>query len=132
MLKFIKRFKEWLTVKSRLDHRYHEPPMFNEREIWWCSIGENIGVEISGKGDLFFRPILIVKKLDRFSYLGVPLTTTKREGDRYHSFFLEDVPNTIIISQIRHMDYRRMYSLISTLPTNDFVQVQMKIIALFS
>jgi hypothetical protein len=36
--------------------------LFKEGDIWWCSIGMNVGVEIFGKGKYFARPVIIFKK----------------------------------------------------------------------
>lgn len=32
---------------------------FNEREIWFIRLGQNIGFEQNGKGEQFMRPTLI-------------------------------------------------------------------------
>ena len=38
---------------------------FKERDIFWVSIGQNIGYEQNGKSDIFSRPVLIlVLKMD--------------------------------------------------------------------
>ena len=47
-------------------------------------MGQNIGFEQNGKGKEFIRPVLIYKKLTKDMFIGIPLTTTNREG----SFFL--------------------------------------------
>ena len=49
-------------------------PTFKEGKLWWCSIGMNIGVESTGKGERFTRPI-ILKKFNTNSFIGIPLTT---------------------------------------------------------
>lgn len=64
---FIKNFIDWFQLKIRIDTHEHKPPFFKDGEIWWCSIGENIGGEISGKGTYFRRPVLVLRKLDAFS-----------------------------------------------------------------
>lgn len=45
----MKRFLKWIGLKEKLDSIQIKPPFFKEGEIWWCRIGENIGVEINGK-----------------------------------------------------------------------------------
>lgn len=60
-----KDFDNWTQIKKGLDTE-HKIPFFNEREIWWCSLGVNIGYEIYGKGYVFSRPVLILKKIKRF------------------------------------------------------------------
>ncbi len=58
-----KDFEKWHKVKSRTQERC-SPPSFEEREIWWCSIGANVGVEEDGKSTLFSRPVLIIRKFN--------------------------------------------------------------------
>ena len=71
----IKQFLEWIGLKEKLHAQNYEPPLFKENEIWWCYVGENVGVEINGKSRNFSRPILIFKKYDKYSFLGLPLST---------------------------------------------------------
>ena len=40
-------------------HKRKTAPRFKEREVWWCKIGLNVGVEQDGKGNNYTRPILI-------------------------------------------------------------------------
>ena len=51
-----KYFDKWNEVKKELDSflRLHR---VKEDEVYWCSLGENIGDEESGKGDRHRRPI---------------------------------------------------------------------------
>ena len=51
-----KRLEEWIGVKSGL-HFHNSLPRISEGDIWWCSCGENVGVEINGKSKLFSRPV---------------------------------------------------------------------------
>ena len=48
--------------------------LFKEGEVWWCSVGLNVGEEEFGKGERFVRPVLIFKKFTQNSFLGIPLT----------------------------------------------------------
>ena len=80
---FIKDFVKWFLVKTNIDSRIYNPPLFKEGQIWWCSIGENVGGEISGKGEYFRRPVLIIRKLDRFSFIGLPITSQIKTGSWY-------------------------------------------------
>ncbi len=43
-----KDFPGWHRQKEQL-HAQHHTPTFQEREIWWCSVGVNIGHEMDGK-----------------------------------------------------------------------------------
>ena len=61
----LKRFLEWIGLKEKLHHTEHQPPLFKEGEVWWCYIGENVGVEVNGKGKQFTRPALILNGYGR-------------------------------------------------------------------
>jgi hypothetical protein len=54
-----KDFPGWHRQKEQL-HAQHHTPTFQEREIWWCSVGVNIGHEMDGKNQFYNRPVLMV------------------------------------------------------------------------
>lgn len=54
----IKWFDEWMGVKEKL-HYEARLPSIREGQIWWCSFGENVGIEINGKNETFSRPVFI-------------------------------------------------------------------------
>jgi len=59
---YIKRFDEWIKQKKKLDsHDSTDSLYVKEREVWWISIGVNVGAEIDGKNELFERPVLIFR-----------------------------------------------------------------------
>jgi mRNA interferase MazF len=57
----MEKFDQWNTVKQNT-HQKKERVFFHEREIWFLSIGQNIGFEQNGKGSNFLRPVLILKQ----------------------------------------------------------------------
>lgn len=77
-----KDFIGWSNLKEKLDHAVSQPTI-SEREIWWCSIGVNIGDEEDGKKNLYNRPILIVKKFNARLFWGVALGTKIKEDKNY-------------------------------------------------
>ena len=68
-----KDFPGWHRHKEQL-HAQHHTPTFQEREIWWCSVGVNVGHEMDGKNQFYNRPVLIVRKFNPHIFFGVPLT----------------------------------------------------------
>ena len=86
----------------------HEPPLFKEGEVWWCSIGENIGVEINGKSKDFTRPVLIFKRYNKHSFLGLPLSTSNKTGSWYVSVYFLGISQVVVLCQSRVFDYRRL------------------------
>lgn len=108
MEKIVKQFLRWIGFKEKLHNQRHEPPLFKEGEIWWCYVGENIGVEVNGKGEQFTRPIFIFRKYDRYSFLGLPLTTKQKKGSWYVGIHFKEVSQNIVLVQGRVFDYRRL------------------------
>jgi mRNA interferase MazF len=59
----VNRFFEWIGLKEKLHRSDHKPPFVSERDLWWTSLGENVGSEVNGKSGRFSRPVLIMRKL---------------------------------------------------------------------
>ncbi len=51
-----KRFNEWIELKKTLHNKEVKPPFVSEGDMWWMSLGENVGSEINGKSDVFRYP----------------------------------------------------------------------------
>ncbi len=115
----IKRFLEWIKRKEKLDKGVYNSPMFKEGEIWWCSVGENVGVEVNGKSDDFTRPVLIFKKLSREGFLGIPMTTQQKEGSWYVNVRQSGKNVIVILSQIRILSSKRLHIKIGELDDED-------------
>ena len=116
----MKRFLEWIGLKENLHNRSHKPPFVSERDIWWISFGENVGSEMNGKSDRFTRPALILKKLAHGFYLVAPTTTQPHKGSWYAKVSLSGVDEYVCLNQIRVADYRRVYSKLGQIDTDDF------------
>jgi hypothetical protein len=52
-----KDFDRWNERKKRID-RHDDEILFHEREIWWSSLGVNVGSEQDGIAANFERPVL--------------------------------------------------------------------------
>ena len=120
----LKRFLEWIGLKEKLHNMVAEPPLVRERDLWWVSLGENIGSEIHGKGRLFSRPGLIIKKLSRGFYLIAPTTSQKKRGTWYVPVKQEGKEMFVCLHQIRTIDYRRLSSRLGVLDEEDFKRVK--------
>lgn len=113
-----KHFDEWNRVKKDR-HNSSRVPVIKDGEIWWCAIGENIGVEINGKNESFSRPILVLKKLSRFGFMGIPLTSQEHKGDWYVSFIFRNRKQTAVLAQARVVSTSRLYKKIGMVPNSD-------------
>jgi mRNA interferase MazF len=70
-----KDFIKWNEVKEGVNSLDPSNIYFNEREIWWCYLGLNVGIEEDGKGENFMRPVLIINKFSRRLCWVIPLST---------------------------------------------------------
>ena len=79
------KFFEWTKLKIRI-HVSNRIIYFKEREIWWSSLGLNIGYEEDGKNIMFERPVLILKKFNHDFLWALPLTSRHKKGKYYYQF----------------------------------------------
>lgn len=77
-----KDFNEWNKLKQDLDARGMHT-FVHPREIWWCSLGINVGAEINGKNENFERPVIVIKVYSRETLLVLPVTS-KQKDDKFH------------------------------------------------
>ena len=107
-----KRFDIWMPLKANINNSAISKPRIGYREgdVFWLSIGVNIGNEQDGKGGLFARPVLVVKGFNRNIFWGVPLTSQPKVGKYYYSFILPGQINTstALLSQLRLLDTARI------------------------
>src|SRR3989344_6616951 len=103
-----KDYTIWQKLKTFL-HNEKPRVYFHEREIWWCSLGANIGFEQDGKGLDFARPVLIIRVFSKEVFIGVPLTTKLKDGKYYYPISTGDgFERRVILSQIRLLDSKRL------------------------
>ncbi len=98
-------------------------PLFSEREIWFASLGTNIGFEQDG-GNGFLRPVLVFKKFNNDICLGIPITKGFRTGKYYFPIQVREKQNSLLLSQIRLLDTKRFNYKIDTLPKEEFERVK--------
>ena len=102
-----KDFIKWHKKKAWL-HESKERPYFHEGEVWFCAYGLNIGFEQDGSGDAYLRPILVVRKFNSHIFWGVPLTKILKEGMYYLQVSVQGELRTVILSQLRLVDSKRL------------------------
>jgi len=113
-----KDFNGWIKIKKKL-HWEGLLRSFNEGEIWWCRIGENVGSEICGKGKDFLRPVLIIHKLSKYNFIGVPLTSSRHTGSWYIEFIFKGKEEYAVIAQIENISVKRLHYKMGEVPEPD-------------
>ena len=124
-------FNKWNEVKKTTNNE-DKKVFFKERDIFWMKVGENIGHEQNGKGDKFQRPVLIVKKYTRDMFLGVPLTSTVRDGSFYFQFKLDEKISTALLVQHKLFSSKRFMRKIGKIDDENFKKLKEKLIELIS
>lgn len=128
----MKSFFEWIGIKQKLDNYEYQPPLTTEGDLWWCAIGENVGIEVDGKSHDFTRPVVILKKFGRLGFMALPTTTREREGSWYVGFSHQGIKEIAVLSQARVLSYKRLHSKMGTLDDEDFKKVKEAFLRLFS
>jgi len=108
-----KDIEEWSILKKNINMT-KQRPYFREREIWWCSVGINVGSEQNGKGNNFARPVLIYQKIKNNLFIGIPITSVLKEDEMNLSFYFEYELHTMLIFQIKCFDSKRLLKKMGT------------------
>ena len=111
-------FDLWNVEKKRLDN-VDAIRSIKVREIWWVGVGKNVGMEINGKNVQFTRPVLIIKKLSKYSFVGVPLTSQEHHGSWYASFVFKDKVQYAALHQVRSYSVKRLHKRMGQIPQSD-------------
>jgi mRNA interferase MazF len=132
----MKDFDKWNEVKKNTDLDTRKIGL-KPREIFWAKLGENVGFEQNGKGENFARPVIVVRKLTSELFLGIPLTSTIKEGNYFHPFEYTNhsngtVQNTALILQIKVFSIRRLMNKTGMVREEDFEAIIEKSKGLFS
>jgi mRNA interferase MazF len=115
-----KDFWKWHTKKEQIEEA-EGTALFQEREVWWCTLGTNIGYEQDGSSEQFTRPVVVLSKFNLDACLIVPLTAKPKKGKYY--FSVGDVSGrtaVAVLSQIRFVDRKRLAVKIATMEQDTF------------
>ncbi len=117
-------FDEWNSLKKKIYRRGRV--FFDKGEIWYASLGKNIGDEEDGKNEYFERPILVIRKFNQSIFLAIPLTSQEKEGRFYHN--LEGFNGSVVIlSQVRLLDAKRLLRFMGKISNEEVSLIKEKI-----
>jgi len=129
MAPMFKQFDQWNILKKKLNSKISsEKFYFYEREVWWSSIGLNIGVESDGKNEHFERPVLILKKFNGHMLWVIPLTSREHHGIHFYKISHDRGISFACLSQLRTLSSKRLLRKIGMVTENDFKTVCARII----
>lgn len=119
-----KDFDRWNGLKKKLDRESAQHLYFHPREVWFCSIGVNVGVERDSRNRKFSRPIVIVKKFNDSMFWGVPLSSKIDHLGRHNLLVtLLGKKADANVSQLRVLDRKRLQRRFGMLDKEDFERV---------
>ncbi len=119
-----KEFTKWNTKKQDI-HTHGAGKFYHAREIWWCSLGVNVGYEQDGGGEEYRRPVLILKGLSSRTCLVVPLTSsTHTHKYRIPIGEIAGEKASVIVSQMRVVDTKRLVRKVEFLDKDIFERIR--------
>jgi mRNA interferase MazF len=134
----MKNYKDWHNLKTEIENNGTKKK-FHEREIWWCSLGENIGFEEDGKNEKFERPVLVLRKFNNEIFFGLPLTS-QNKNNRFHFGFtvktqkenweIQEQQSFAILSQMRLLSSKRMIRRVVHINENIFDSIEKSLVSL--
>lgn len=117
-----KDFDKWNEIKKNT-HNKNFDEYIHEREVWWCSLGLNIGSEEDGKNELFERPVLILKKFNRDMILVIPLSSKVKDNKYYINFSYNNEESSALISQIKLISTKRLLRKIRKMDSKTYKEI---------
>lgn len=118
-----KDFDGWNKTKKRVDAK-RSAAYAHPREVWWCSLGVNIGAETDGKNLNYERPVLVMRVYNTETLLVLPITS-KQKNDAFHKRIDVRVgPVWVKLTQVRVISSRRLLRKVDTISEEAFADVQ--------
>ena len=119
-----KNFDSWNEKKKKINNRKN-PPFYHTRELWWCSLGINVGFEQDGSGKEDSRPILILTALSKETFIAIPLTTSPSNHKlRPLIGLVEEKEAHALLSQIKVIDTKRLIRKMGQLDKKTFESIR--------
>jgi mRNA interferase MazF len=115
-------FNQWNDLKKKI-HTKEFRPFFKQREVWWASVGQNVGDEQNGKNHNFERPVLIIQKYYGSLALVLPLTSKVKKGSYYYRKIVNNIDGSIILSQARVIDAKRLLRKIEVIDEESYTDI---------
>lgn len=114
-----KDFDIWNNLKKNLEKQTRETYAY-PREIWWCSLGINLGAEMDGKNENFERPVIVMRVYNKETMVVLPLTTKPRDDKFHHKIKTEEKTVWAKLTQSRVISNKRLLRKVDVLDEQSF------------
>lgn len=123
-----KEFDQWNEIKKAIDAE-GASVFSHEREVWWCSVGVNIGIEADGKHGTFERPVLVLRVFNKDMLWVLPITSTIKGSAFYYRFLFKGEERCVNLGQIKVISSKRLKRRVDIMAESDFENIRTKLIA---
>ncbi len=126
--KYRKNFDEWNGRKKYIDQNIlPDDFFFLEGEVWWASLGVNVGQEMDGKNASYERPVLILKKFSDELLWAIPLSSTKKTREYFYPIIYQGKPRTLLILHMKTISSKRLLRLVFRMEEKEFALIKMRV-----
>ena len=119
----IEKYNQWNEVKKKINDLEKNINIKNSN-IYLVSVGQNIGNENYGKGEIFLRPVVVLKKLGHNYFVGIPLTSKEKNGSYFFKFKYKETYSYAMFNQIRTFNSKRILKYHGKIKQNDFANLK--------
>lgn len=137
MFKIVKQeqlndFDKWNVLKQELQEKDTSYIYFQEWDIWWISLWQNICSESNWKWKNYRRPVLVLKKLSSDSFICIPLSTKLKNWSWFYQYNLHWEKFTALLYQIRMVHKNRLRIKIWQIDEFDFLEIKKRLKSLLN
>jgi mRNA interferase MazF len=118
-----KDFDAWNRRKKELELLPISKHVY-PREIWWCSLGLNLGAETNGKNNNFERPVVAMKVYNKETMIILPLTTRPKSDAFHYELSMSNKKVWVKLTQSRVISGKRLSRKIYVLNKGDFLRLR--------
>lgn len=126
MLQYTKEFDSWNEKKKKIETR-EEAPSFKEGEVWWMHVGVNVGSESCGKGEHFTRPVLVLRKVSKRFFIGIPTSIIIRDQAGFITLPIKDKEISFLLLQTRAFAVNRMQKRQFSISDSQFTTIKQEL-----
>lgn len=94
------------------------------KEIWWCSLGLNIGAETDGKNKDFERPVIVMKVYNKETLVVLPITTKQKDDIFHHKIQTQWKTVWAKLTQTRVVSSKRLLRKVDVLNEANFCKLK--------
>lgn len=99
-------------------------PKVEEGEIWWCFMDSRFDLEASVR-EPNIRPVLVYRKLDRFLFLAMRISSEKQLDDHWHvPLFLDGKEQAVLVDDFFTTDVTKLGKYIGKLSEENLKKVR--------